>query len=63
MYTLCLSLVLSADILKVFVSDKIRHKLTLTNVEWLNRIAGLSMVIFGVVLLYKVLFDVGTLGH
>jgi threonine/homoserine/homoserine lactone efflux protein len=58
MYTLCLSLVLSADILKVFVADKIRHKLTLTNVEWLNRIAGISMIIFGVVLLYKMLFDV-----
>lgn len=58
MYTLCLSLVLSADILKVFVADKIRHKLTLNNVEWLNRIAGISMIIFGVVLLYKMLFDV-----
>ncbi|MBS0028488.1 LysE family translocator [Chitinophaga sp. 22321] len=63
MYTVCLGLVLSADILKVFVSDKIRHKLTLTNVEWLNRIAGVSMIIFGVVLLYKVLFEVGGLGH
>ncbi|MFY0253293.1 LysE family translocator [Chitinophaga sp. 30R24] len=63
MYTICLSMVLSADILKVFVSNKIRHKLTLTNVEWLNRIAGASMIIFGVVLLYKVLFDVGALGH
>ncbi|GEP89391.1 Threonine/homoserine/homoserine lactone efflux protein [Chitinophaga terrae (ex Kim and Jung 2007)] len=58
MYTICLSLVLSADILKVFVADKIRHKLTLNNVEWLNRIAGISMIIFGVVLLYKMLFDV-----
>jgi threonine/homoserine/homoserine lactone efflux protein len=63
MYTVCLCLVLAADILKVFVSDKIRHKLTLTNVEWLNRIAGVSMIIFGVVLLYKVLFEVGGLGH
>ncbi|WP_143308139.1 LysE family translocator [Chitinophaga vietnamensis] len=63
MYGVCLSLVLSADILKVFISDKIRHKLTLTNVIWLNRVAGASMVIFGLVLLYKVLFDVGTLGH
>ncbi|MBC9933744.1 LysE family translocator [Chitinophaga qingshengii] len=63
MYTVCLTLVLSADILKVFVSDKIRHKLTLTNVEWLNRIAGASMIIFGVVLLYKVMFELGALGH
>jgi threonine/homoserine/homoserine lactone efflux protein len=63
MYAICLIMVLSADILKVFVSDKIRHKLTLNNVEWLNRIAGVSMIIFGLVLLYKVMFDVGSLGH
>jgi len=62
MYIICLSFVLSMDILKVFVSDKIRHKLTLNNVVWLNRIAGVSMVLFGVVLLYKVLFDAGGLG-
>nr|WP_295869120.1 LysE family transporter [uncultured Chitinophaga sp.] len=63
MYAVCLTLVLSADILKVFISDKIRHKLTLTNVEWLNRVAGVSMIIFGVVLLYKVMFELGSLGH
>lgn len=63
MYGVCLALVLSADILKVFVSDKIRHKLTISNVVWLNRIAGVSMIIFGVVLLYKVLFDLGNIGH
>ncbi|RFS24001.1 lysine transporter LysE [Chitinophaga silvatica] len=63
-YGVGLSLVLSFDILKVFVADKIRHKLTLTNVEWLNRIAGICMIVFGVVLLYKMLFDVAiTAGH
>jgi threonine/homoserine/homoserine lactone efflux protein len=63
MYTVCLGWVLSTDVFKVFVADKIRHKLTLNNVVWLNKIAGVSMIIFGVVLLYKVLFDVGNLGH
>jgi threonine/homoserine/homoserine lactone efflux protein len=63
MYTVCLLWVLSTDILKVFVADKIRHKLTLNNVVWLNRIAGVSMIVFGVVLLYKVLFDGGNIGH
>jgi threonine/homoserine/homoserine lactone efflux protein len=64
MYGVCLALVLSMDILKVFVSDKIRHKLTLTNVIWLNRVAGAAMILFGVVLLYKVLFETGAvLGH
>ncbi len=63
MYSVCLLFVLSADILKVFVSDKIRHKLTLTNVIWLNRIAGVCMIIFGLVLLYKVLLGDGKFSH
>ncbi|ASZ10633.1 LysE family transporter [Chitinophaga pendula] len=63
MYGVCLLFVLSADIIKVFVADKIRHKLTLNNVVWLNRVAGVCMIIFGVILLYKVLLDTGNLGH
>ncbi|HEU4552650.1 MAG TPA: LysE family transporter [Chitinophaga sp.] len=63
MFTLCLGFVLSTDIFKVFVSNKIRHKLTLNNVVILNKIAGASMVVFGMVLLYKVLFDAAGLGH
>lgn len=49
--------VLSADILKVFMSDKIRHKLTLNTVIWLNRIASASMMIFGCILMYEVIFN------
>lgn len=63
MYSVCLLFVLAADILKVFVSDKIRHKLTLTNVEWLNRIAGVCMIIFGLALLYQVFFGDGKFSH
>jgi threonine/homoserine/homoserine lactone efflux protein len=63
LYSVCLIWVAATDILKVLVADKIRHKLTMSNVVWLNRIAGASMILFGVVLLYKVLFDTGTLGH
>ncbi|GEP94838.1 LysE family translocator [Chitinophaga cymbidii] len=63
MYSVCLLFVLAADILKVFVSDKIRHKLTLTNVIWLNRVAGVCMIIFGLVLLYQVLFGDGNFTH
>lgn len=63
MYTVCLLFVLSADILKVFVSDKIRHKLTLTNVLWLNRVAGVCMIIFGLALLYQVLLGGGDFAH
>ncbi|WP_109695128.1 LysE family translocator [Chitinophaga deserti] len=63
MYSVCLLFVLAADVLKVFVSDKIRHKLTLTNVHWLNRIAGVCMIIFGLALLYQVLFGGGDFSH
>ncbi|MBP1653057.1 MAG: Lysine exporter protein [Bacteroidetes bacterium] len=62
-YGVCLVWVLSTDILKVFVADKIRHKLTLTNVKWLNKISGASMIVFGVLLLYQMVFNVSALGH
>ncbi|MBV7528948.1 LysE family translocator [Chitinophaga sp. sic0106] len=63
MYGICLTMVVSMDILKVFVADRIRHKLTLTNVTWLNRISGISMIIFGLVLMYKIFLDPSGLGH
>ncbi|GAA4310344.1 LysE family translocator [Compostibacter hankyongensis] len=59
----CLAFVLSADIAKVFLADKIRHRLTLGTVRWLNRIAAVSMLVFGGILLYAVVFRVGKLGH
>lgn len=51
-----LAFVLSADITKVFLADKIRHKLTLKTVSLLNRIAAISMLVFGSILIYAVLF-------
>lgn len=63
MFGVCLAFVLATDVLKVVVADKIRHKLTLKTVELLNKIAGISMIVFGMVLLYKVVFDVQMAGH
>lgn len=51
-----LAFVLSADITKVFLADKIRHRLTLKTVSLLNRIAAISMLVFGSILIYAVLF-------
>lgn len=53
--------ILSSDITKVFLADKIRHKLTLKIVIWLNRIASVSMIVFGSLLIYVVLFQTGKL--
>lgn len=61
LYGVCLGFVLGSDILKVFMSNKIRHKLTLQTVIWLNRVAGLSMLLFGCALLYRVFFDVSNM--
>lgn len=55
--------ILSSDITKVFLADKIRHKLTLKTVMWLNRIASISMLLFGSLLIYAVLFKVERLIH
>jgi len=55
-----LAFVLSADITKVFLADKIRHRLTLKTVILLNRIAAVSMLIFGSILIYAVLFRVSS---
>jgi threonine/homoserine/homoserine lactone efflux protein len=55
--------VLSMDIVKVFLADKIRHKLTLKTVIWLNRIASISMLLFGSLLIYAVIFKVSKFMH
>lgn len=56
-----LAFILTSDVTKVFLADKIRHKLTLKTVIWLNRIASISMLLFGSMLIYAVLFKVGRL--
>lgn len=53
----CLAFVLTADVAKVFLADKIRHKLTLNTVMWLGRIASVSMLVFGGILIYAVVFE------
>lgn len=63
LYGVALGMVLSFDILKVFISDKIRHKLTLTTVMWLNRIAAVCMIIFGLVLLARSVFNLEFSSH
>lgn len=58
-----LAFVLAMDITKVFLADKIRHKLTLKTVIWLNRIASISMLLFGALLIYAVIFKVSRFMH
>ena len=54
-FVTCLSWMLAADILKVFLAGRIRKKLTPHNIHNLNRINGLLLVIFGIVLIWGLL--------
>lgn len=54
-FVTCLTWMLGADILKVFLAAKIRKKLTPHNIHNLNRINGLLLIIFGIVLIWGLL--------
>ncbi len=57
-FGICLGLVLSADFLKVFLADKIRRWLTLRKIMYLNRASAVCILIFGLILLAKVYFNI-----
>lgn len=54
----CLSLVLGVDLLKVFLADKIRKKLTLRNIMYLNKASAIIILSLGILLFLKTLFNV-----
>jgi threonine/homoserine/homoserine lactone efflux protein len=57
-YAVCLGIVLSFDILKVLMSDKIRRQLTLRRVLYLNRISAALVLIFGFLLMATVYYNI-----
>lgn len=59
----CLSLVLGVDLLKVFLADKIRKKLTLRNIMYLNKASAIIILSLGILLFLKTLFNVSIGGH
>lgn len=54
-FVTCLIFVLCGDILKVFLSGKIRNRLTPHNIHLINRLSGLIMIVFGIILLVGVM--------
>lgn len=54
-FTCCLAFVLASDLLKVLASEKLRTKLTTYYLNLLNKIAGIFLIGFGLVLLYVAL--------
>ena len=61
-YTTCLIIVLLADIAKVFMAGKIRNRLTPHNIHIINRINGIILIVFGIVLVWGLIFYSDKLG-
>ena len=55
-FATCLAFVLAADLLKVFMAQKIRRKLTPHNIQILSRINGLILLGFGLILIWGLIF-------
>ena len=55
-FVTCLAWMLGTDILKVFLAGKIRNRLTPHNIHILNRINGFILIIFGIALIWGILF-------
>jgi threonine/homoserine/homoserine lactone efflux protein len=51
-FVTCLSWMLGADILKVFLAGKIRNRLTPHNIHIINRINGIILIVFGIALIW-----------
>lgn len=55
-FGIALGLVLAGDILKVILAGKLRQRLTLKNIHLVNRINGIILIGFGVILIIGLLF-------
>jgi threonine/homoserine/homoserine lactone efflux protein len=55
-FVTCLVWMLGTDILKVVLADKIRTRLTPTNLNFINRLNGLILIGFGFALIWGLLF-------
>jgi threonine/homoserine/homoserine lactone efflux protein len=55
-FTACLAWVLGTDILKVMLAGKIRNRLTPHNIHIINRVNGIILIVFGIILAAGLLF-------
>lgn len=55
-FAVALALVLTTDILKVLLANRIRQRLTLKNIQFVNRLNGIILIGFGIVLLWGLIF-------
>jgi threonine/homoserine/homoserine lactone efflux protein len=55
-FGIALFFVLISDIAKVFLADKIRKKLTMKNIQMVSRLNGIILIVFGIILIWGLLF-------
>ncbi|MET0242140.1 MAG: LysE family translocator [Flavitalea sp.] len=55
-FSVCLALNIVADIFKVFMSGKLRNRLTLHNISLINKVSGTILIGFGIALLYGAVY-------
>lgn len=55
-FSTALAIVLAADIAKVLLANKIRQRLTLKNIQLINRLNGVILIGFGIALIVSLLF-------
>jgi threonine/homoserine/homoserine lactone efflux protein len=56
LFATCLIFVFAADLLKVFLANRLRKKLTSGIIHRINQLSGLLLIIFGVVLIFLIVF-------
>jgi threonine/homoserine/homoserine lactone efflux protein len=57
-FSTCILVNFGADVGKVLLAEKLSKKLTHRNIELINKISGLLLLIFGIALLFGVLYSV-----
>jgi threonine/homoserine/homoserine lactone efflux protein len=55
-FAVCLSVVFIFDLLKVFLANKLRSRLTLKTITLINKISGTILIAFGIILIVGLLF-------
>jgi threonine/homoserine/homoserine lactone efflux protein len=55
-FSVCLLINMTADVGKVMMAGKLRKRLTVHNLSIINKISGAILVVFGIALLYGVIF-------
>lgn len=55
-FSVCLLINMGADVGKVMMAGKLRKRLTVHNLSIINKISGAILVVFGIALLYGVIF-------